>query len=66
MQVSGLFLQVFAFILGRGLETILPGPNHVHPKLRTRNTWFWRFINPGPFSESPPHACVTEVTPRPH
>ncbi|KAI0628167.1 OPT oligopeptide transporter [Trametes polyzona] len=50
VQVSGLFLQVFAFILGRGLESILPGPNHLQPKLRTKNTWFWRFINPGPFN----------------
>ncbi|KAI0691079.1 OPT oligopeptide transporter [Cerioporus squamosus] len=48
VQVSGLFLQVFAFILGRGLESVLPGPNH--PRLKTRDNWFWRFINPGPFS----------------
>ena len=52
VYVSGLFLQVFAFILGRVLETILPGPNHHIPRLRTRNTAFWRFINPGIFSAS--------------
>lgn len=52
IQVSGLFLQVFAFILGRGLEIVLPGPNHVTPRLRTRNNRFWRFVNPGPFSMS--------------
>ncbi|RPD53682.1 OPT oligopeptide transporter [Lentinus tigrinus ALCF2SS1-7] len=48
VQVSGLFLQVFAFLLGRGLEIILPGPNH--PRFQTRDNWFWRFINPGPFN----------------
>ncbi|KZT69481.1 OPT superfamily oligopeptide transporter [Daedalea quercina L-15889] len=50
VQVSGLFLQVFGFILGRGLEIVLPGPNHATPKMRTSNTRFWRFINPGPFN----------------
>ncbi|RDX43336.1 OPT oligopeptide transporter [Lentinus brumalis] len=50
VQVSGLFLQVFAFILGRALETVLPGPYHNVPRLRTKNTWFWRFLNPGPFN----------------
>ncbi|TFK88965.1 OPT oligopeptide transporter [Polyporus arcularius HHB13444] len=50
VQVSGLFLQVFAFILGRALETVLPGPNHNVPRLRTKNTRFWRFVNPGPFN----------------
>ncbi|KAI0334676.1 OPT oligopeptide transporter [Cubamyces sp. BRFM 1775] len=48
VQVSGLFLQVFAFILGRGLETIIPGPNN--PRLRSADNWFWRFMNPGVFN----------------
>ncbi|KAH9889084.1 OPT oligopeptide transporter [Cubamyces lactineus] len=48
VQVSGLFLQVFAFILGRGLETIIPGPNN--PRLRSPDNWFWRFMNPGVFN----------------
>ncbi|CDO68155.1 hypothetical protein BN946_scf184938.g7 [Trametes cinnabarina] len=48
VQVSGLFLQVFAYILGRGLEVILPGPRN--PKFTTSDHWFWRFLNPGPFN----------------
>ncbi|KAI0365212.1 OPT oligopeptide transporter [Pilatotrama ljubarskyi] len=50
VQVSGLFLQVLSFILGRALESALPGPNHPVPRMRTANTWFWRFINPGTFN----------------
>ncbi|KAH9915092.1 OPT oligopeptide transporter [Fomitopsis serialis] len=50
VQVSGLFLQVLAFILGRGLEAVLPGPNHAIDKMRTPDNRFWRFINPGGFN----------------
>ncbi|KAH9913437.1 OPT oligopeptide transporter [Fomitopsis serialis] len=50
VQVSGLFLQVLAFILGRGLEAVLPGPNHAVDKMRTPDNRFWRFINPGGFN----------------
>ncbi|TFY51641.1 hypothetical protein EVJ58_g10458 [Rhodofomes roseus] len=50
VQVSGLFLQVLAFILGRAFEGALPGPNHAVDKMRTRDNRFWRFINPGPFN----------------
>ena len=56
MQVSGLFLQVFAFILGRGLELILPGPSN--PRFQTRDNRFWRFINPGPFSTFQPFVLL--------
>ncbi|KAI0028897.1 OPT oligopeptide transporter [Vararia minispora EC-137] len=49
VYVSGLFLQVFAYILGRGME-FLPGPNNRIERLRTKDTWFWRWINPGPFN----------------
>lgn len=72
MAVSGLFLQVLAFVLGRALTVALPGPNQAVPQFsfpdnrfgqflnrtvngplqlwRTPDNWFWRFINPGPFS----------------
>ncbi|KAI0692131.1 OPT oligopeptide transporter [Cerioporus squamosus] len=50
VQVSGLFLQVFAYILGRALETVVPGPKHHVIRLRTQDKWFWRFVNPGPFN----------------
>ncbi|KIY72610.1 OPT superfamily oligopeptide transporter [Cylindrobasidium torrendii FP15055 ss-10] len=50
VYVSQLFLQTAAFGLGRGLELILPGPNHVFPLMRTRNTAFWRFVNHGRFN----------------
>ncbi|VDC02955.1 unnamed protein product [Peniophora sp. CBMAI 1063] len=48
VQVSGLFLQVIAYILGLILERVIPGPGN--PILRTKDTWFWRFMNPGPFN----------------
>ncbi|KAK0208764.1 OPT oligopeptide transporter [Desarmillaria ectypa] len=50
IYVSQLFLQTAAFGLGRLLEEILPGPNNRSPLLRTSNSAFWRFINPGPFN----------------
>ncbi|KAK0471706.1 OPT oligopeptide transporter [Armillaria novae-zelandiae] len=50
VYVSQLFLQTAAFGLGKLLEEIIPGPNnHLH-FLRTSDTAFWRFINPGPFN----------------
>ncbi|KAF5366856.1 hypothetical protein D9758_006513 [Tetrapyrgos nigripes] len=48
VYVSQLFLQTAAFILGRLLEEILPGPGN--PRMRTRDTAFWRWINPGKFN----------------
>ncbi|KAI0089664.1 OPT oligopeptide transporter [Irpex rosettiformis] len=48
ITVSQLFLQIFAFILGKAIEDILPGPNS--KRLRTPDNWFWRFINPGQFN----------------
>lgn len=56
VYVSQLFLQTFAYILGRVLETFLPGPHQSPAKflnfftLRTADTPFWRFINPGVFN----------------
>lgn len=50
IYVSQLFLQTFAFILGKILERFLPGPGNTHPFLKTKDTAFWRFVNPGPFN----------------
>lgn len=52
--VSQLFIQIIAYILGVVLEEIIPGPGNIRPKLQTKNTAFWRFCNPGPFSASQP------------
>ncbi|KAI0762191.1 hypothetical protein BD413DRAFT_219587 [Trametes elegans] len=59
VYVSGLFLQVFAYILGCGLEIILPGPQN--SRLRTKDTPFWRFINPGKFSACSPSPPLSSV-----
>ena len=48
MFVSQLFLQIIAYILGRALEEIIPGPNS--PLIKTPDNAFWRFMNPGTFS----------------
>jgi len=32
------------------LEYSIPGPNHRLSSMRTKDTWFWRFVNPGPFN----------------
>ncbi|KAI0797406.1 OPT oligopeptide transporter [Irpex lacteus] len=48
ITVSQLFLQIFAFILGKALEDILPGPGS--KRFKTRDNRFWRFLNPGPFN----------------
>ncbi|KAG6853742.1 hypothetical protein C0991_001758 [Blastosporella zonata] len=52
VYVSQLFIQIIAYILGRILEEIIPGPGNSRPQLQTKDTWFWRFLNPGPFSKS--------------
>ncbi|EEB97874.1 hypothetical protein MPER_02715, partial [Moniliophthora perniciosa FA553] len=56
--VSSLFLQIIAYILGVGLETIIPGPGNEYPRLKTADTAFWRFMNPGPFNLKE-HVAVT-------
>lgn len=50
IYVSQLFLQIIAYILGKGFEIILPGPGNVSPILKTQDTAFWRFLNPGVFN----------------
>ncbi|KAL0579510.1 hypothetical protein V5O48_002503 [Marasmius crinis-equi] len=56
--VSPLFLQIIAYILGVGLEVVIPGPGNVTPGLKTRDTAFWRFFNPGPFNLKE-HVAIT-------
>lgn len=36
--------QIFAFILGKALEDILPGPHNARSQLRTRDNRFWRLV----------------------
>ncbi|KAM6503844.1 OPT oligopeptide transporter [Amanita muscaria] len=57
VYVSQLFLQIIAYILGKVLEEILPGPFR-NDKLRTSNNWFWRFMNPGKFNIKE-HGAIT-------
>jgi hypothetical protein len=46
IDVSALFLQLIAFMLGKGLEVAIPGPGS---RLHNGNK-FWQFMNPGPFN----------------
>jgi hypothetical protein len=48
--VSQLFLQVAGYALGRLMEIVLPGPNQQFSSLKTPDTAFWRWINPGRFN----------------
>ncbi|KAH8832033.1 OPT oligopeptide transporter [Flagelloscypha sp. PMI_526] len=50
IYVSHLFIQTFAYILGKIYEEFIPGPQNPIPFLRTRDTAFWRFVNPGSFN----------------
>lgn len=51
VYVSQLFIQIIAYILGIVLEEITPGPGNSQARLQTKDTTFWRFMNPGPFSK---------------
>lgn len=46
ISVSALFLQLLAFMIGKGFEFVIPGPG-VGPN---NGNAFWRFMNPGPFN----------------
>jgi len=46
ISVSALFLQLLAFMIGRLLAVVIPGPGS---RFHTGN-WFWNFMNPGPFN----------------
>ncbi|TCD60776.1 hypothetical protein EIP91_009533, partial [Steccherinum ochraceum] len=56
--VSQLFLQVIAYVLGRIMEEVIPGPGNPHPRLQTADTWFGRFMNPGRFNLKE-HVAIT-------
>lgn len=49
ISVSQLFLQIFAYIIGKAMEEVIPGPSE-KARFKTRDTWFWRWMNPGPFN----------------
>ncbi|KAH8919014.1 OPT superfamily oligopeptide transporter [Atractiella rhizophila] len=48
VYVSQLFLQTFSYIMGRGLEYLLPGPEG--KLFQTNDTAFFRWLNPGKFN----------------
>ncbi|KAI0071867.1 peptide transporter MTD1 [Panus rudis PR-1116 ss-1] len=56
--VSQLFLQIIAYILGRVLEEVIPGPGNPHEQLRYGNNAFWRFMNHGQFNIKE-HVAIT-------
>ncbi|PPQ75716.1 hypothetical protein CVT24_002577 [Panaeolus cyanescens] len=56
--VSQLFIQIIAYILGRVLEEIIPGPGNERDNLKMTDTRFWRFMNPGPFNIKE-HVAIT-------
>ncbi|KAF8200156.1 peptide transporter MTD1 [Pholiota molesta] len=58
VYVSPLFLQIIAYLLGLVMEEVIPGPNSVHERLRTKDNAFWRFMNPGPFNIKE-HVAIT-------
>ncbi|SCZ97545.1 BZ3500_MvSof-1268-A1-R1_Chr4-3g07241 [Microbotryum saponariae] len=48
-EVSALFLQIFAYVLGTGWYKVLPKPSKGR---------FWEILNPGPFNIKE-HVCIT-------
>ncbi|KAF9262064.1 OPT oligopeptide transporter [Marasmius fiardii PR-910] len=49
VYVSQLFLQTFAYILGRLMEAFIPGPGNPNPRFQFSGR-FWRWMNPGRFN----------------
>ncbi|KAJ7606213.1 OPT oligopeptide transporter [Roridomyces roridus] len=49
VSVSQLFIQIIAFVLGRIMEVVIPGPSEF-ALLRTSDNWFFRFMNHGRFN----------------
>ncbi|KAF9456897.1 peptide transporter MTD1 [Collybia nuda] len=58
VYVSQLFIQIIGYILGRVLEEIIPGSGNLHDRMKTKDTAFWRFLNPGPFNIKE-HVAIT-------
>jgi OPT family small oligopeptide transporter len=57
IYVSGLFLQIFAYFLGKFMERVVPGPSEL-AIFKTRDNRFWRFLNHGPFNIKE-HVAIT-------
>jgi hypothetical protein len=57
VSVSQLFLQIIAYILGKALEEVIPGPHHTG-RWKTPDNAFWRFMNGGPFNLKE-HVAIT-------
>ncbi|KAF8801508.1 oligopeptide transporter [Phlegmacium glaucopus] len=48
---------IVSYIMGKAMEEVIPGPWE-HARIRTRDTRFWRFMNPGPFNIKE-HVAIT-------
>ncbi|KAF9458297.1 OPT oligopeptide transporter [Collybia nuda] len=57
VKVSQLFLLIISYLMGKVMEEIIPGPGST-AKIQTRDTRFWRFMNPGPFNIKE-HVAIT-------
>ncbi|KZP29075.1 OPT oligopeptide transporter [Athelia psychrophila] len=57
VYVSGLFLQIIAYFLGKVMEFALPGPSPA-ALFKTKDSRFWRFINGAPFNIKE-HVAIT-------
>jgi len=57
IYVSQLFLQIIGYLMGKGLEFVIPGP-YDNARIRTRETAFWKFMNPGKFNIKEHVACT--------
>ncbi|EIN08007.1 OPT oligopeptide transporter [Punctularia strigosozonata HHB-11173 SS5] len=57
VSVSQLFLQIIAYILGKAMEEVIPGPHQVG-RWKTPDNAFWRFMNGGPFNLKE-HVAIT-------
>ncbi|KAJ7692434.1 peptide transporter MTD1 [Mycena rosella] len=58
ISVSQLFLQILAYILGVGMQELIPGPLNERYGFKTPDNAFWRFMNPGPFNMKE-HVAIT-------
>ncbi|KZP29051.1 OPT oligopeptide transporter [Athelia psychrophila] len=57
VYVSGLFLQIIAYFLGKVMEYAIPGPSAA-AVFKTRDNRFWRFMNGAPFNIKE-HVAIT-------
>ncbi|KAF9025798.1 OPT oligopeptide transporter [Hymenopellis radicata] len=59
ISVSGLFLQIISYILGKVFEEVIPGPGaSFGGRFVVPDNKFWRFMNHGPFNIKE-HVAIT-------